>query len=384
MIQASFFCNKFYLKIEICTVIYYSHAWFGGSGMPKYVDIANSLREQIHSNQLRSGSKLPTEETLTKEYSASRQTVRQALSILRIEGLITQIQGSGTYVSDQTRAKIKKNKKQRLNIAVICTYISDYIFPTIIRGIENELTKNGLTITLIATGNRIDRERSILQEIIDGMDIDGIIVEGTKTGFPNPNVPLYRRIMEMDIPLVFLHSSYPELENTVVVGMDDYEGGRIASRKLLEHGCQKIAGIFKSDDKQGLQRYSGFSQGILDCNKTLDCAIIRWFTTEDIESRGIHLTREQVRGIVDAKVDGVVCYNDQIASAFIRDFHQFGAELPTIVSFDHSSLCKASIDPYPSLSHKKEELGRVAAEKIVNMLDGKKEESVYMEWGDFT
>ena len=80
-------------------------------------------------------------------------------------------------------------------------------------------------------------------------------MEGTKTGLPNPNISLYRKIKEMGIPIVFVHCAYPELDSSVVVGMKDYEGGRMAVNELIRQGSRKIAGIFKSDDRQGLLRY---------------------------------------------------------------------------------------------------------------------------------
>jgi GntR family transcriptional repressor for pyruvate dehydrogenase complex len=45
--------------------------------------------------------KLPTEQALTERFTASRPTIREALSRLRADGIITSRQGSGTYVTRQ-------------------------------------------------------------------------------------------------------------------------------------------------------------------------------------------------------------------------------------------------------------------------------------------
>jgi GntR family transcriptional regulator of arabinose operon len=346
----------------------------------RYNDIAHAIKSQITEGQFKSGQRIPTEDSLSKTFSASRQTIRQALGILKHEGKIYQVQGSGTYVSDQYESSTRKTRSSRQNIAIICTYISDYIFPTIMRGIERELTDQGYNLNLVATGNRVARERRILLQIIADNEIDAIIVEGTKTGFPNPNISPYQKIMEMNIPIVFLHCSYPELTNSVVVGMDDYAGGKFASRKLIASGCRKIAGVFKSDDTQGLLRYKGFFDGILESGLGLECAEIRWFTTEDIEVRGNRLGCEQLSSIVGTGIDGIVCYNDQITTAFIRDARDYGIQLSHIISFDNSTLCSSALYPYVSLGHQKEKLGSIAAQKIKNMLKGQKETSVFMDW----
>ena len=51
--------------------------------MKKYIQIYNSLRREITDKKLPVGSKLETEAQIAERYDISRQTVRQALSLLR-------------------------------------------------------------------------------------------------------------------------------------------------------------------------------------------------------------------------------------------------------------------------------------------------------------
>ncbi|MFA6845235.1 MAG: GntR family transcriptional regulator [Sphaerochaetaceae bacterium] len=347
--------------------------------MSKYSEIADILKKEIKEGLYASTGKLPTEYNLVSRFQVSRQTIRQAISCLKNNNLVYQVQGSGTYVATPENNKVTDKARTTTNIVVICTYISDYIFPSIIRGIEKECSGSGYMISLVATGNRVDKEREILQKILSRHDVDGIIVEGSKTGFPNPNISLYRQIMSLGIPIVFLHCTYPELEDAVVVGMDDYEGGKTAAKLLVAKGCHKIGGIFKSDDKQGLLRYSGFSDEILEAGLGLDSAIVRWFTTEDLSDSAIFTDAKRLKEFLE-KIDGIVCYNDQIAVTIIKLATNSGIALPELISFDNSPLNTAAVKSFMSLGHRKEYLGEVAAIKIKNMLTGQKEESVFMAW----
>lgn len=348
--------------------------------MSKYSVIADKLREEIRSGAYAKSGKLPTEYELVSRFGVSRQTVRQAISSLKAEGVVYQIQGSGTFVAKETSFERRGKESAFRNIFVICTYISEYIFPSIVRGIESTLNGTGYRIHIAATGNKVDLERKILNDVIKLQECDGIIVEGSKTGFPNPNIKLYRQIEEMGIPIVFLHCSYQELQDSVVVGMDDREGGRIAAKKLVDAGCRKILGIFKSDDRQGLLRYAGFSEGILQEGLGLDNLEVRWYTTEDIIDHGYRVDSEGIELFQKKGFDGVICYNDQVASAIVRDLTRNGVPVPRIISFDNSYLSKNSAFPFESLGHRKEELGVLAATKIRNMVEGKKETSVFMDW----
>ncbi|MFB6873726.1 GntR family transcriptional regulator [Streptomyces sp. NPDC056323] len=68
---------------------------------PKYKDIADDLRRRIDDGEFAEKGKLPAERALLKEYAdkvKSAVTIRQALSLLRDEGIVESRLGSGWYV----------------------------------------------------------------------------------------------------------------------------------------------------------------------------------------------------------------------------------------------------------------------------------------------
>ncbi|MEV4502716.1 GntR family transcriptional regulator [Streptomyces klenkii] len=62
--------------------------------------IAEDLRQQIESGQLRSGDKLPSERALAEQYGAARNTAREAIRLLAEQGLVTAKHGSGVFVRE--------------------------------------------------------------------------------------------------------------------------------------------------------------------------------------------------------------------------------------------------------------------------------------------
>jgi GntR family transcriptional regulator len=68
---------------------------------PMYRQIAEDLREQIVSGELAAGSQLPTEIVLRERYSASRNTVRDAIKWLTTLGLVETKPGQGTFVVEE-------------------------------------------------------------------------------------------------------------------------------------------------------------------------------------------------------------------------------------------------------------------------------------------
>ena len=66
--------------------------------MLKYQIIANEIENNIYSNDLPQGTKLPTVETLASEYKVSKSTIVKAIESLVSKGLVYQLQGSGIFV----------------------------------------------------------------------------------------------------------------------------------------------------------------------------------------------------------------------------------------------------------------------------------------------
>jgi len=65
------------------------------SGESVYWSIRNDIRELIRSERLQPGDRLPPERRLAEQLGASRTSVRQALTALRVEGLIEIRHGHG-------------------------------------------------------------------------------------------------------------------------------------------------------------------------------------------------------------------------------------------------------------------------------------------------
>lgn len=79
---------------------------------PAYKQVTDDLREQIRSGVLPAGTRLQSLAELSSHYGVSRDVAREAVGILRAEGLIETRQGSGTFV--RTFARIPRISPARL------------------------------------------------------------------------------------------------------------------------------------------------------------------------------------------------------------------------------------------------------------------------------
>lgn len=83
--------------------------------MAKYKTVADELRKQIRRGDYPKGGQLPNQNELAEKFDTSRVTIKKALDVLSIEGLVFSIQGSGTYIKknitqlSETGIKIGQN-----------------------------------------------------------------------------------------------------------------------------------------------------------------------------------------------------------------------------------------------------------------------------------
>lgn len=79
------------------------------SRAPLYLQVASVMRQRIESGHWKEGGKISTIEELETEFGVARVTVRQAIEILREEGLLDAYQGRGTFVSANSKGKYRFN-----------------------------------------------------------------------------------------------------------------------------------------------------------------------------------------------------------------------------------------------------------------------------------
>ena len=66
----------------------------------KWVMLVEHIRAQIKSGELAPGAKLPSTMELRRQHGVSEMVVRNAMLVLKSEGLVYGVPGVGVYVAD--------------------------------------------------------------------------------------------------------------------------------------------------------------------------------------------------------------------------------------------------------------------------------------------
>lgn len=337
----------------------------------KYQQIADDIREKIMTEEYQLHEAIPSENQLQQNYQVSRHTIREAIALLVKEGYLRKEKGSGTYVSDayKTRTMAASEKK---TIGVITTYLSDYIFPSIIRGIEKELRENGYSLLLASTNNNPQQERECLLMMMN-QGVQGLIIEPTKSNQYNPNLSYYLEFKEKGIPMVMINAYYEELDIPHIC-VNDTRSGYLTTKYLFQQGHQTIAMITKIDDLQGKYRMKGFIKAHEEAQSSSNPAHIYTYTTETKHL----IVQEVLAQLPEIEASAFVCYNDEIANQLVQGISSLGKKVPedySVIGEDDSFLSTAGEVRLTTTSHPKEEMGKDAAKWIVQAVTTKKDGS---------
>lgn len=88
------------------------------SGIAYYQQISEILMQKIDDGEYQPGSRLPTESDLGRQFGVNRHTAREALKILKNDGIVFSVKGRGTFVAD-TKIRYRVSKKVRFTNSIL-------------------------------------------------------------------------------------------------------------------------------------------------------------------------------------------------------------------------------------------------------------------------
>ncbi len=81
--------------------------------LPKYLQIAGFIRDQIVRGDLGPGDEVPSEREIAATWSVARPTAARAREALRVQGLVESRRGSGTFVREARAAPRARERYER-------------------------------------------------------------------------------------------------------------------------------------------------------------------------------------------------------------------------------------------------------------------------------
>ncbi len=251
--------------------------------IPKYLLLKEKINTDILSNKYPIGSKLPTENELADIYNVSRSTVRQALDLLVIQGIISKKWGSGNTVM------AKSDKSKSKTVMILMPNNKDPYYSELLSDISSTLLKNGMEIEFHETENQYQIERNYLSLVSNEM-YGGLIIFLAHSSLPSTNADLIQLLLKRQLPIVFINSAPSNIYNPTVVSLDSYDKGYQVARSLINSGHKKLGGIFLQDREDSHLSFSGFIDAIRDANLDICDNCFLWCNYKDPQGVNVRST----------------------------------------------------------------------------------------------
>lgn len=328
---------------------------------PKYQGLARRLMEQIRDTRLQPGDRLGTEQELGRAYRVSRVTVRQALSLLQKEGVVSRKKRTGTLV----RAVINDGMLSdwQKTVVVLCSnqmasHLEDYAaFTTILRSLETVLGSKGYRVQILGLGVDENLDQMRLRSLSRQSDVNAVCaIDLSLQPYLNhlPQVPIVSTRLSSD-------------PNLISVGPNWVEGARICVCHLLENGHRNIAMICGPGlDPEIFARLSaGYREALTEAGEQVDRGFLhQCYPGEDIDSA----VREILSGRV-TKPSAVFAQNSVVCEAVLRVANAMKLRIPrdlALVAFGQNVLHIQSPVRITAYVPDNEAIGRKAADLLAN------------------
>jgi LacI family transcriptional regulator len=232
-----------------------------------------------------------------------------------------------------------------------------------ISGIERIAEEHGMHIIVCQSNESYEREKSLLQELINA-GVNGVIVS---LASETKNFSHFSRLKKMGIPLVFFNRDCNDII-THKVTIDNLIAAFEAVKHLVEIGCKNIAYIGGPEILQiNANRVEGYKAAMRKYNLEIPEGYVV-YSNFDKES-----TLSAARKLLYAPVhpDGILTFSDQIAISVMLAAKERGLSIPeelSLIGFNNEPVDELLEPSLTSIDQPGFRMGEEAAQLLIKQI----------------
>lgn len=248
-------------------------------------------------------------------------------------------------------------------IAVLVPSLSNYVFLSAMRGIEDRARSTDLRIQYANT--HFDAAEEIRQlKLFLGQNPAGLIVIGVEE-----HEEVRRLLQKARCPVVqMMDISTPPVR--LGIGIDHYAAAGRATRHLIERGYRRIAMLGGTRDVRSARRQQSYRE-VLEAEGLFDPQLILPALTHTSIGLGCQMLETLLAIAPDA--DAAFCQNDDIALGVLFECQRRGISVPErfgIVGFNDLDYARASFPAITSVRLPRYEIGFQAVDMVIKAMNG--------------
>lgn len=326
--------------------------------MLRYLEIKLALMAMVE--EMKPGDRLPARTVLAKRLDTTRTTLDKAISELQNEKILYSEKGSGTYVASMLPDVVPQVE----NWGVMVPSMSESIYSEFIRGIELFTERNGINLVVCSSNNSAYIQEYNINQLMASI-VKGFIIVPTICDSIEDTWRTYHSLIKSQIPFVFCNRQVEGIP-VPTVASNDFYGGYIATKYLIEKGYRHIGFLSKKKRSTSLNRFQGYVSALAESGMTFSPKLVNMNT-------GGENVYEACRQLLTCgeKVDAIFCFNDYIALDAYRCIRDMGLRISRdigIIGYDAIEEGENLEPSLTSVSYRNREIGEKAAEILWGLL----------------
>ena len=251
-----------------------------------------------------------------------------------------------------------------LSIGVVTQAIDSPFYGAALRGIEDVLDPAGYSPLFVSGHWDADKEARCI-EVLRSRRVDGIIV---LTGRPSDQA---LKTCAKSLPVVVTGRAL-KAPGLYALNFDNFEGGKLATQHLIALGHTRIAFIAGAPGHpDSEERMRGYLSALESAGIAHSPALT--LSGEYHEGSGLSAVNLLIKG--NLPFTAIFAANDQMANGAALGLYRNGIQVPqdvSLVGFDDLPMSSYATPPLTTVHHPSQELGRLAALAMLELLAGKK------------
>ncbi|MBN6052900.1 LacI family DNA-binding transcriptional regulator [Nonomuraea sp. RK-328] len=289
------------------------------------------------------------------------------------------------FVRNESARALRSGRTRTMGLVVLD--VTNPFFTDVAKGVEAVAADNGMIVTLCNSDQDGPREHRYLHHL-EEQRVQGILI----TPVERENERL-EQIIERGTPVVLLDHRATR-RNRCSVAVDDVLGGRLAAEHLLAQGHRRLGFVGGSwTISQVAERHKGAAQAVeaaaaaasrpgshdaesAAASRTGGSDEVPSLTLIDVPSlsfaSGRHAAERLAAMPGPARPTALFCANDLLALGLMQGLTAAGLRIPgdvALIGYDDIDYAGAAAVPLSSIRQPREELGRVAAELLLEEID---------------
>ena len=250
-----------------------------------------------------------------------------------------------------------------MTVGLVVADLGNSFFVDIARGAETALREHGMNLLIANSDVKFEKQQTYI-EVFEQARVAGILLAPL-----DPHVTNSLVSKSVSRPLVLVNYM-SDTGNYSGVAADERRGGYLAARHLIELGRTELLFVGGPFMLQAVaERLSGVEQAVGETPGT---------RLGLVETTGMNIAHGRSAGlrIADGEfhADGVVAASDLLAVGLIQELERGNhARIPqdiAVVGYDNNHFASESTTPVTTVSQPGEEMGRVAAEFLLEEING--------------